>query len=120
MSAVLGLMNQGITSLEDVRRTELEDATGIIEWGLWSRGGLPSGKPNKGRTPNITDDEALGIDAAIGSIIVAMPRAGHTLKRIYIGGANQSELSFEFKISRDKVSDYQMQGLNALYGKLCV
>lgn len=114
------LAQSDINAMIDIQIKELEDATKIVEWGIWSRGGLPTGGKNVASIANISDDEVLEIEDALRRLRDAMPRAVLVVKKLYIGWKSKSQLAQELRIPRDRVTDYQKQALNALYALICI
>lgn len=112
------LKKVGLDVLEDMRTAEIESAINIIEWGRWSRGGMPDNRPAIGGTPDITDDEALRIDRQVAKLGKTVPRSQFVIKQIYIYNRGVNELAKKLGISSRKVMEYRDQGLNIIYGAL--
>lgn len=100
---------------EDLSTELLEQAINIVEWGKWSRGGLPTGKPGKGSTPSITDDQALRIDAQVTRL---PKKAKYIIKELYIYNIRVDELAKRCGISARRVMSFRDQGLSMVYARL--
>lgn len=109
------LLAVGLDAMEELRTDVLEDAIGIVRWGIWSRGGIPTGKQPQGPTPNITDDEALRIDNQVAKL-PGKPKL--IIKEIYIWNKGVNELARGLGLSSRVVMGLRDQGLNIIYGAL--
>jgi DNA-directed RNA polymerase specialized sigma24 family protein len=102
--------------LEELRAKELEEATNIVQWGLWARGGLPEcSSLERGTTPAITDDDALAIERVVAKLPV-MTRT--VIKRLYIGRYTLHEIAMKLMVSKRRVAEYRDQGLNIIHGAI--
>lgn len=106
-----------IDTLDDMKTREIEDAINIVEWGKWSRGGVPCGRPVKGGSPNISDEEALKIDRQVAKL---PGKTKFVIMEMYIWNYGVNELASTLGISNRSVMAYRDQGLNIIYGALCV
>lgn len=107
-----------LDSMEDLTTTELEQRTGIVEWGKWSRGGLPDGRVGNGGLPSITDEEALRIDAQMARLKDDFYRAYYILVQIYKWEMTIRDLVRQLHISNREIMSNRDKGLSILYGRL--
>jgi hypothetical protein len=103
-------------ALEELRTQELEEATNIVQWGLWARGGLPGGfSAGDAPTLAITDGEALMIDR----VVTKLPDVTqYVIKSLYIGLVGINELMGKMHVSKQRVMDYRLKGLSTIDGAL--
>lgn len=104
--------------LEDLDTATLEAETKIVEWGKWSRGGIPTGKAGDGITPNISDDEALLIDRQVGKLKEKYFRSYFVIIELYRWGRGLNDLAGTLGISNRKVQTHRDKGLSIIYGGL--
>ena len=110
------LLSVGLDAMDELLTGELEDAINIIEWGKWSRGGIPTGVQPDTTTPNISDDDAMLIDAQVAKL----PRKPKMIiVDVYIGGRGINELASNYRKSNRAIMSWRDQGLNIIYGALC-
>ncbi len=105
-------------TLTELGTSELEEITKIREWGIWSRGGYPTGKRGEGIQANITDEEALLIDRQVAALKTLFSRAYFILCELYKWDKGINELARSLDISNRRVMDYRDKGLSFIYGGL--
>lgn len=109
------LRDFGLDAMDELKTAELEAALNIVEWGRWSRGGLPTENPSDLGTPDITDEEALRLDRQIAQL---PGKVKFVVMQIYIRRRGVNELANTLGVSNRRVSGLRDQGLHILYGAL--
>jgi hypothetical protein len=104
--------------MEELTTRELEQKTGIVEWGRWSRGGLPTGKPGEGCSAMITDEEALKIDQEMAWLKQKYFKLYYVLVEMYKWEQTIRDLVKTLKISNREIMSHRDKGLSILYGRL--
>lgn len=112
------LLKEGLQIVDDLNTADLERLTKIVEWGIWSRGGLPTGVPGSGVTAAISDDEALQVDRQVAKLRTTFYRGFMVINELYVRGKGVNELARILGISNRRVMNSRDQGLSIIYGGL--
>lgn len=111
------LQDKAQDSIAMLTTERMEAEINIIEWGRWSRGGIPTGKVATGTTPAISDDEALRIDRQVAQLPA---KVKEIIIQMYVCERGVNELARILKSNNRQVMALRDQGLGILYGALCL
>jgi hypothetical protein len=97
----------------------------LREWAKWSRGGLGGhaakssiwGK-SSAVAPDISDDMALCIDAAVVVLGVDYPMLRHVLELAYLRGLGGIEIGVRLRVNRHKAERYLAEARGFISGRL--
>lgn len=97
--------------MSELTNSEIESQMNLREYGIWERQtGISLGyKPPPstikigGRTPQISDSDALVVSAALAEIKATHPRDYAILKKSYIKGLGDDEIGEDLSLSAKRV-----------------
>lgn len=104
-----------LDALESLETADLEARTKIVDWGKWSRGGIPGTRQRRSPDYDISDDEALLVERQVARL---KGRPRYIIRQIYLGGRGINDLAASLGVSNRQIMKYRDQGLNIIYGGL--
>lgn len=92
----------------------------MTEWGKWSRGGLGAlnVSSRNGFAPDISDELALKVDAAVVACGIVKPVLRHVLELYYQKGRGVVEIQLQLRVGRVTVEKYLVEGKGFVSGHL--
>lgn len=97
----------------------------LVEWGKWSRGGI-GGQASAniwvgsrtGFAPDISDDMALRVDAAVVACGVEKAVLRHVLQMYYQNGLGVVDIQVKLRVGRTTVEKYLVEAKGFVTGHL--